>query len=334
MLSTMERTPTEGQRVGTERESLYERLDRLAGLRKWAVPIGGAFVVVVVLRVLFAGARFGLGGRGGAAGMLFALSAVLAPLAVVTAVWLVGTRLRVSAKPERQWTLERRLASLEVAESEARDLSSVGEGAARLFMGDVPALDSALEMLQVASGEKVYPRFERLPESVYGRRVDACVRLEAGIPVLCFTPAMLQTFDADELFAVIAHLIARAQVMRYPSSRTCDGVREADARALLLTRDHVALLRALEASRTGAVPVATPGDREAWFSEDEAIPDERDDGGQVVSWRRIDRLEELRDHLGPLGLDVPIAPPEIRLARLFDVESGMLTEAAKEGLRR
>ncbi len=319
--------------MATERESLYDRLDRLAGLRKWALPISGVFAVVVALRVLSAGARLGFSGDT-VAGALFELSVALLPLVLVAAVWFVGTRVHIAAKPERQWNLEKRLAALEVAELEARDPSRVDEGAARLFMGDVPALDAALEMLQVASGEKVYPRFERLPESVYGRRVDACVRLETGVPVLCFTPAMLETFDADELFAVIAHLVARVEVMRHPSSGTCDGVQEADSRALLLTRDHVALLRALEASRAGAVSMATPGDREAWFSEDEATPDERDDSGQVVSWRRIDRLEELRDHLGPLGLDVPLAPPEIRLARLFDVESGTLTETAKDGLLR
>lgn len=317
-----------------ERESLYDRLDRLEGLRRWVLPVGGAIALLVVVRVVAAGARLH-----GVAGILnpeslLRMTAALVPLAVVVAIWLVRGRLQATTRPESEWILERRLAAIEVAQAESRDPSSVADGAARLFKGDIPALDEALELLQLAGGEKVYPRFERLPEAMYGRRVDACVRLEAGLPVLCFTPAMLERFDGDELFAVIAHLLARAELMRSPRSGTCDGVQEADARALLLTRNHVALLRALEAARTGAIGLATPGDREAWFSEDEAIPEKVDDNGQVVSWRRVDRVEELRSHLGPLSLDVPLPPAEIRLARLFDVETEMLTDAAKEGLRR
>ncbi len=316
-----------------ERESLYDRLDRLEGLRRWVLPAGGAIALLVVVRVVSAGARYGVAGFLNP-GSLLRMAAALVPLAVVAAIWLVRGRLQATPRPESEWILERRLAAIEVAHAESRDPSGVAEGAARLFKGDVPALDEALELLQLARGEKMYPRFERLPEAMYARRIDACVRLEAGLPVLCFTPAMLERFDGDELFAVIAHLLARAELMRSPASGTCDGVQEADGRALLLTRNHVALLRALEAARTGPIGLATPGDREAWFSEDEAIPEKVDDNGQVVSWRRVDRVEELRSHLGPLGLDVPLPPAEIRLARLFDVETGMLTDAAKEGLRR
>ena len=319
--------------LARERESLYDRLDRLAGVSRWVVPAAIGLTGVAVLRAMWDGGRFGFA----VGNFRWSVSDVVIPLlalALAGTFFILQGKVRTEPRPERHWGLERRLAAIEVAQAEDRDVARVSDGAATLFKGDFPSLDSALEMLQVASGEKVYPHFERLPESVYGERIDACVRLDGDNPILCFTPAMLETFGPEQLLAVIAHLLARVQLMRHPVGGTCDGVREADARALLLTRDHVALLRALEACRTGAIQIATPGDREAWFSEDEATPEEWDDTGQVVSWRRIDRVEELREHLGPLGLDVPLAPPEVRLSRLFDTGTQTLTEAAKEGLRR
>jgi hypothetical protein len=258
----------------------------------------------------------------------------IVPLLVVLAVAVLARDGgRLLNRPETAWDTERKLAAIEVGEAENRDVESIPAEAARIFQGDVPALDDALQSYQLATGTPAYPRFERLPRSTYLERVDACVRLENGTPVLCFTPKMLEAFSAPEFLAVIAHLLARAEFMRRPSAATCDGVREADARALLVTRDHVALLRALERSRDRAVPAATPGDREAWFSEDDVVPESYDDSGNVERWRRVDRLEELRAHLGALGMDVPLAPATVRLARLYDVETGMLTEAAKDGLR-
>jgi hypothetical protein len=305
------------------RESLYGSLDRPGGPRRWIARAAALAAVLAGVWLLVSGSP-----------LLWAYARVLLPVLLVAVLAVVArVGLRVETRPERWWRTERRLAAIEVGEAEGRDVSLIPDEAARIVGGDVPALDAALETFQVATGSRVYPRFERLPRASYGERVDACVRLEAGVPVLCFTPALLETLPAPELFAVVAHLLARADLIRRAGGRTYDGVREADSGALLVTRDHVALLRALERCRTGAVPLATPGDREAWFSEDEAVPETYDDSGRVERWRRVDRLQHLRAHLGALALDVPEPAAEIRLARLFDTETGQLTEAAKDGLR-
>ncbi len=318
--------------MSDRRESLYDRADRLRG-RRWVKWVLGGLVALVAVRFVW------LVSVGGRTGQHLAETVAVAFLPVLFLVApgvsrVLRGKLRDAADSRQRWQVERQLSAIEVAEREARDPSTVDADAARLFQGDVPSLDAALELYQVANGERVYPRFERLPEAVYGKRVDACVRLDRETPVLCFTPEMLRVFDSDQLLAVIAHLMARADLVRRTGTGQSDGVREADARALLLTRDHVSLLKALETCRTGAVPLASPGDGEAWFSEDEAVPTKWDENGEVVAWERIDRVEDLRQHLGALGMDVPLPPADVRLARLFDVESGTLTPAAKDGLRR
>ncbi len=309
------------------RESLHNRIERFERGRGWVLPVGlviASLVVVRLIGLLIALGRPLVSGFG-----LVALAPVLVAVCLLIAVLVLK---RANRRPSL-WDEERALAAAEVAQAESRDPLAVPEEAARLFQGDVPNLDEALARYQLASGSAIYPRFERLPRQVYGSRVDACARLGDEGPIVCFTPAMLETFSSAELLAVVAHLLARAEQMRECGDRRVDGVREADAKALMITRDHVALLHALESSRTGPVQLALPGDREAWFSEDEAVP-ERNEDGQVVKWRRIDRVEDLRQHLGPLGMDVPLPSADIRLARLFDVESGELTPAAKDGLLR
>jgi hypothetical protein len=295
---------------------------------------GGIVRRLVIAGVVLAISAIGLEAWSGPAARLRAPIAILSVMAAVpVALWFASRRGVTSVDLSGGWEAERAAAAAEVACEESRDALTIAPEAARIVRGDYPQLDAALGMYQAARGRGVYPRFERLPRSMYGDSTDACVRRGKDDSYIGFTPAMLETFNAPMLLAVIAHLMARAQHLDDADAPISDSVVEADRATLLLTRDHVALLRALEAARTGPSPLAFPGDGEAWFSEDEAVPRGVDEHGRVEGWKRVDRLAKLRAELGALSLDAKEAPAEVRLARIFDVDSGELTPVARDALR-
>jgi len=122
-------------------------------------------------------------------------------------------------------------------------------------------------------------------------------------PVLVFAEAMLDSFSAGELLAVIAHLMARAEPMRTGAARHGNGASEADSRALLLTHDHVSLLGALEKCSKGRT-TPPPGFGIVRFADADLSERPTAKEGQPL-WEQRDRLAELRAHLMAAGLDVP-----------------------------
>jgi hypothetical protein len=138
------------------------------------------------------------------------------------------------------------------------------------------------------------------PEQPYRGPLDA---LPGDAPVISFTEAMLDSFDTEQLLAVTAHLMARADILREGIARFGNGAREADSRALLLTHDHASLLRALEmctkfdTTRPPSIGIVkfSDADLQARTTLKEDLPD----------WETRDRIAELRSHLMAAGLDVP-----------------------------
>jgi len=122
-------------------------------------------------------------------------------------------------------------------------------------------------------------------------------------PMLAFTEAMLDLFNAGELLAVIAHLMARADLMCSGAARHANGASEADSRALLLTHDHVSLLGALEKCSKGRT-TPPPGFGFVRFADVDLTERPTAKEGQP-HWEQSDRIAELRSHLMAAGLDVP-----------------------------
>jgi hypothetical protein len=120
--------------------------------------------------------------------------------------------------------------------------------------------------------------------------------------MIVFTEAMLDSFSAGELLAVIAHLMARADLMRKGTARTGNGAREADSRTLLLTHDHVSLLNALE--KCSNRETSAPGFGFVRFADVDLQARRTLEEGQP-EWEQSDRVVELRSHLMAAGLDVP-----------------------------
>ena len=120
--------------------------------------------------------------------------------------------------------------------------------------------------------------------------------------VVGFDEPMLNTYDADELLAVILHLVERAALWRQATVRVSNGACEADSRTLLITHDHVALLRALEKC-TRPHSTFPPGYGLVSFS-DLDVRARRRAGLRESEWEARDRLVELRRHLMAAALDV------------------------------
>lgn len=280
-------------------ESLYDRIDRLVRSRG-LLALGGVaaflrFAVEGVSDILHADSDIEMRAAYINIGVAIAVVAGLAVAMVV----LGRSAARKRARSEQ---LARNI-ELSMAAETGGDRRIRADGSIR--RGDWPSLDTALSLYHAAIGRAVYPRLERIPRISAGDRFDACVRSDGDEPVLRFTPVMLETASADELLAAIAHLIERHRIMKSLGSCGALGVREADAKTLLLTKDHRSLLESVEKSRAGVVPgLAATAGSEAWFSEDDQEPDRYEDGSPV-SWKRIDRLVELRKHLRAMALDVP-----------------------------
>lgn len=185
-----------------------------------------------------------------------------------------------------------------------------------------PALDEALDAYALRT-DTARPRVSYLPRAAANDEIGAELvyatapvpgasrrpyrgpldALPGDSPEIVFTQAMLDSFDADELLAVTAHLMARAAIVREGITRFGNGAREADSRALLLTHDHAALLRALEKCTkfeitrppSMGVVLFSDADLQARTKLKEDMPD----------WESRDRIAELRAHLMAAGLDVP-----------------------------
>ena len=185
-----------------------------------------------------------------------------------------------------------------------------------------PALDQALDAYALRTGTH-RPSVSYMPRATADEETDAELvyaappvpgastrpyrgpldALPGDEPVIVFSEAMLDEYDAEELLAVIAHLMARGAILREGTNSFGNGAREADSRALLLTHDHASLLRALQ-SCTKRPYSLHPGVGVVRFSDQDlqtrtALKSDHPD------WDSHDRMEELRSHLMAAGLDVP-----------------------------
>ncbi|NTW29515.1 MAG: hypothetical protein HGA39_09180 [Coriobacteriia bacterium] len=125
-------------------------------------------------------------------------------------------------------------------------------------------------------------------------------------PMYVFDERMLDTYTAAELLAVVLHLKYRLEFAGGESARLANGVCEADSKALLLMRDHAALLRAIEKS-TRKRETAAPGMGVIRFADNEVCAAGVSDAGIVRKWLVQDRATALRTHLGAMAFDVPTA---------------------------
>jgi hypothetical protein len=123
------------------------------------------------------------------------------------------------------------------------------------------------------------------------------------VVAICFGELMLDSYDDDELLAVMLHLTERAALWTQATVRVSNGACEADSRALLITHDHAALLRALEKCDL-AVTTLPPWHGFVRFSDLDLTARTRA-GEREAEWDSRNRLTELREHLMAAGLDVP-----------------------------
>lgn len=288
MPSTMRRRDTSAMGDFKPREPLYERIARLVKER-WVVM---AFGLVLVLRL----AKLAVDSV-----QLHSIWPIAVAIGVAGVMVIVA---RIVARQRVQRSMAMRTVSLYP-----------------IAPGRWPNLDEALRSYSALTG--MGP-----PHLGLKRRVDTGERIDAelaylrdepdgtsrvvspwGAPptaraTIGFNEAMLDTFSADELLAVMVHLVERSKFAQNETSRLVNGVMEADSKALLLTREHAALLRAIEkTSRDRPTPI--PGTGSIHFSDEDLRPKRVSHVGLATEWVTRDRLADLREHLGAAALDVP-----------------------------
>ena len=277
-----------------DREPLYQRLERLTRNRRlyvaslWA--IGAVVVAVPVAIMVWTGVQFGNP----------FVSGFAAYIAVV-----LGGGLLIRRSLERRFGREQRTRTATRLSSKTR----------------WPALNRALSDYAVRAGVEP-PRVSYYPRAASGDEIDAELAfagdpepggsrwtyrsvleaLPGDSPAIAFSEAMLDTYSAEELLAVVAHLMARAAILRKGVAGS-NGAREADSQALLLTHDHVSLLRALEKC-TKFGYTRPPGFGFVHFSDADLHVRTTLEEDQP-EWVSHDRIAELRSHLMAAGLDVP-----------------------------
>lgn len=122
-------------------------------------------------------------------------------------------------------------------------------------------------------------------------------------PYVAFSQSMLETFSAEELLAVLLHLKYRGDIARGQSALNANGVCEADSKALLASRDHVAVLSAVQkVAGQRETPLPTLG--LVRFADEDLYATDFTSGGLPTKWANRDRVAELREHLGAMALDV------------------------------
>jgi hypothetical protein len=133
-------------------------------------------------------------------------------------------------------------------------------------------------------------------------------------PVLASSRVVLETNSTHVLLAaaragagvaVLPHLVARGAFIEEKTVRAGNGAAEADARALLLTHDHVSLLRAIEKCTKQAM--TPPPQLGLVCFSDQEMRARTTVGVGHTDWDYGDRIGELRAHLMAAGLDVPFA---------------------------
>lgn len=184
------------------------------------------------------------------------------------------------------------------------------------------ALDEALASYRALTGREL-PVIAFKSRDQIGERVDAELayfttqadengRISVASPFaagadaeawIAFNEAMLDTYSASELLAVLTHLLYRAEFARGTSGKLANGVIEADSKTLLLTREHAALLRALEKTTPRDTPFPDRGIIR--FGDADIIAQHVSTAGHVGKWVIRDRTASLREHLGAMALDVP-----------------------------
>ena len=275
----------------TPRESLYDRVGRLVRDRR--------LQMVFVLSMAFALVR--LGGHAIQLGSLWpiGLGIVLGGAAVVGARVVADQRAaagmasrRVTALtldlPTRWPQLDQAAESYSALTGRALPLLAVK---ARQDVGD--RIDAELAFLGTVPNE----HGNRPAVSPFGAPASA-------EPMCAFNETMLDTYSAAELLAVMVHLMYRAEFARGETARLSNGVCEADSKTLLITREHVPLLHAIErVSRD--LPTPIPGTGSIHFADEDLRPERVSSAGLVTKWVARDRIAELRTHLGAMALDVP-----------------------------
>ena len=282
---------TPGMSENTPREPLYDRVDRLVRDRRFLMLFIGS-MVLALLRMT---------GRSVRLGSLWpiALGLVLAVAAVAGARVVAHKRAAAGMASRRvtaQWLdlptpwsqLNHACESYTLLTGREPPLIAVK---ARQDVGE--RIDAELAFLGTIPNE----HGNRPAVSPFGAPASA-------EPMCAFNEAMLDTYCAAELLAVLAHLMYRAEFARSETARLANGVCEADSKTLLLTREHAPLLRAIERVwRDRETPI--PGTGSIHFSDADLRPERVSSAGLVTKWVTRDRVAELRTHLGAMGLDVP-----------------------------
>lgn len=189
-------------------------------------------------------------------------------------------------------------------------------------LAEVPALDEAVQRFRLITGEpapiaSVSSSFapetidaelvyltEHADDDGFHHVVPLSDAQTAAVAAIAFSERMLSEYGSAELTAVLLHLFERGRILRGVSQPTTNGVREADSRALLASHEHAALLRAIE-NATRPRYTLPPGMGHVRFADADLIAAETSTTGAPTRWEQADRVSELREHLGALGLDVP-----------------------------
>jgi hypothetical protein len=277
------------------REPLYQRIERLIRSRRAYVAafwgLGGGLVALLIAVMVWQGILLGDGFElGFAAYIAVVLGAVVVARSVLLrrAGRVSRTRSAVRLSGRTKWpALNQALDSYAVRTDSERPRVSYMQRATAREEVDAELVYAA----DPAPGATFQP---------YRGPLDA---LPGDAPVISFTEAMLDSFDADELLAVVAHLMARAAILQEGTTRFGNGAREADSRVLLLTHDHASLLRALETC-TKFANTRPPGMGVVLFSDADLQARTKVKEDQP-DWDSHDRIAELRSHLMAAGLDVP-----------------------------
>jgi hypothetical protein len=280
------------------RESLYTRVERLTGgrwtlLRLPALLAGLLIVVAAGVAVVMheiAGLYVALG-----------IVALVGAAVVFVVTWNrrvgreVRTRQSVALRPPTRWrSLNEALAAFEIRTGLESPRIALGE---RSVFGD--SVDAELVFARM-DGDGHSVRYVSPMESRPDDRITVVLH-----------EAMLDSFDSEELLAVLVQLVTRASLSQSATRAMDNGVREADSRALLLTHEHRALLSAVEKS-AGRRPTPQPDLGIVRFADADLRYRTASSTWNDGHWVEQDRIAELRNHLGPAGLDVPESTTELR----------------------
>lgn len=275
----------------TPREPLYERVARLTRDRR--VRMGFAVALIVPFVQVASNSH--------ALGLWWPVALALA----IVVVGIVGARI-VAVRREQAGMAARSGTAIRLYPPTAWPQLDEALDGYRALTGEaapVVAVKQRKETGDAVDAELTFMSAE-LRDGRYRSAVSPFAASAEDIPYCGFNETMLDTFSARELLAVMLHLMYRAEFARSESARLSNGVCEADSKTLLLMRDHVALLSAIEKT-SGQRRAVSPASGYILFSSADTFAAKVGNTGLVTKWATRDRVAELRSHLGALALDVP-----------------------------